>query len=99
MRDSRGRTQDPGSLAEVVEPAVSSPRNLSGQQQRHVCDSSQPAMGALAAMGSRAAAEAKPCDPKLPAMAQSRVAVAEVSTGLLHPNCSGTCSLKVTGNS
>ena len=62
--NSRGRAQDPRPLDAAAEPAVPSPRQLGGQQQRHACDSSQAAMAASVAMGSRTAVEAESCDPK-----------------------------------
>ena len=66
LMNSRGRAQDPGLLAAVTEPNASSPRELSGQQQRHACDSSQPVGVVPVATGGRAALEVKSCDSRPP---------------------------------
>uniref|UniRef100_A0A9L0T209 Uncharacterized protein n=1 Tax=Equus caballus TaxID=9796 RepID=A0A9L0T209_HORSE len=95
----QGRAQDPGPPTVVSEPAAPSPRELGGQQWRCVYNSGQPAVAAPVATGSGAAVEVKLCDLRPPAATQSLVAAAEVHTGLQHPNWSGACSHKVTGNS
>ena len=64
--NSTGRAQDPGPLAVVAELAASSPREPAGQQQRCMCDSSQPAAVTPVATGNGTVVEAEPQDPGAP---------------------------------
>lgn len=50
--NSRSRAQDPGFLAMEAELAIPRLREFDGQQQRHECNPSQPAMVAPVATGS-----------------------------------------------
>lgn len=87
---SEGSTQDPGCSAMAAEPAAPSTGELGEQHRRHVCSASQPAMAPPAAMGSGAAVNVEPRDPRPVAAARSLVAVARgiqdsyVSTTEVH---------------
>ena len=91
--NSRGCAKD-------TDPATPSPREPSGQKQRHTCNSSQQAScGSTCSHGKGSSRRGgTPWSWPL-AVAHSLVAAAEVCIELQHPNHSSACHHKLMGNS
>lgn len=85
-------------LWQLDQPPLAS-KELGGEQQSHMCDSSQLTAVTLLATGGRDRYRSGAPYPGLQAVPQRWAAVAKIHIGQLHPNLSVTRDHKVVGNS